>query len=372
MLPSDSNHKYTNNDLVNALGYMAERQICANQGCDLMRNAERFKGKTPHGRTLMGRLAKIRAVEMYDQTMNCFDAVIRLAKSHGLLPSHPVALALDFTDIPYYGHDESPMVVEGRLDRGTCRRYRYAVIKITDKWGDLFLLGLPVGLYADKREIIRKLINFARKHVKIKYVVVDRGFFSTKYLSLFDEMGVRYLMPGVKNNRIKRIMEKGVGYAKISMKSTTRKKYKVRIRLVFRKSRDGRTVCFATNLPPKKVYGMDLFPQYSQRWGIETGFRVIKHQFMAKTTSNQFRIRMFMFMFSMLLYNVWVIVNAALNRMLFGRQEGQRLISSKLFMIKFYQACEDLDIVFLSSPSSVSCLHFLAISDWTYSQLGLR
>jgi len=64
---------------------------------------------------------------------------------------------------------------------------------------------------------------------------------------------------------------------------------------------------------------------------------------MAKTTSKKYRIRMFLFMFSMLLYNVWVIVNAALNRILYGSQEGLRLISAKLFMIKFYQAYADYE-----------------------------
>jgi len=341
MLPSDSNHKYKNNDLINALGYMAERQLCANQGCNIMRNDERFKDKAPHGRTLLGRLAKIRAAEMYDQITNCYDAIIWVAKSRGLIPSHPVALALDFTDIPYYGRDEGSMVVEGRLERGTTHRYRYAVIKIIDKWGDFFLMGLPVGNYTDKRETIRQLITFARKHVNIKYIVVDRGFFSTKYLSLFEEMGVKYLMPGVKNERVKRLIGEGVRYAQIDMKSTIYRKYRTRIRLLFRKASDGRIVCFATNFKQQQVYGIDLFSLYSRRWNIETGFRVIKHEFMAKTTSTQYRIRMFMFMFSLLLYNIWVIVNAMLNRMLYGRQEGLRLISSKLFMIKFYQACFD-------------------------------
>ena len=50
---------------------------------------------------------------------------------------------------------------------------------------------------------------------------------------------------------------------------------------------------------------------------------------------------MFLFMFSLLLYNVWVVVNATLNRILYGRQEGARLITAKLFMIKFYKAYVD-------------------------------
>jgi len=43
-------------------------------------------------------------------------------------------------------------------------------------------------------------------------------------------------------------------------------------------------------------------------------------------------------MFSMLLCNVWAIVNTALSRVLHGRLEGLRLLFAKLFIVKFYQA----------------------------------
>ena len=342
MLPPDSNHKYKNDDLVNALGYMAERQICANQGCGLMRHDERFKGKAPHGRTLLGRLAKMHSSEIRTQSIRFFDAVFGLAKSRGLVPTHPVALALDYTDVPYYGDSSEVMVVGGQPERGTYSRHRYAVIKISEKWGDLFLLALPMGVLTDDRKTIRELVEFARQRVCIKHIVVDRGFFSAKYFSLFEGMGIKYLMPGVKNKRIQRLIKKGVANTKITMRSKITG-HVAQVGLSFRKASDGNMVCFATNLPPLMIYGNDLFSMYSRRWNIETGFRVIKHEFMAKTTSKKYRIRMFLFTFSMLLYNVWVIVNAALNRILYGKQEGLRLVSAKLFMIKFYQAYADYE-----------------------------
>ena len=176
--------------------------------------------------------------------------------------------------------------------------------------------------------------------MRIKHIVVDKAFFNSKYISLFDEMGVRYLMPGVKNKRIVKLIDKGIETTKITMQSKN-KKYVAHVGLAFRKTPDNTVVCFATNLPPLMLYGSDLFALYKRRWNIETGFRVIKHEFMARTTSRRYKIRMFLFMFSMLLYNVWVIVNAALNKILYGRQEGLRLISAKLFMLKFYQAYVD-------------------------------
>ena len=210
MLPSDDNCKYMNDDLVNALGYMAERQICANQGCDLMRNDGRFRHSAPHGRTLLGRLAQMHSSDIRAQSIKFFDTVFRMAKSHGLVPVHPVTLALDYTDIPYYGDTKKVMVVGGKPERGTYYKHRYAVIKISAKWGDLFLMALPIGVLTDQREAIRELIEFARQRVRIKHIVVDKGFFSSKYLSLFEEIGVKYLMPGVKNKRVVRLIKEGM------------------------------------------------------------------------------------------------------------------------------------------------------------------
>jgi len=341
-LPPDSKHKYKNDDLINALGYMAERQICANQGCNLMRNDKRFKDRAPHGRTLLGRLAKMHSREIWNQSIEFFDAVFRLAKSRGLVPTHPVTLALDYTEIPYYGDVRPVMVVGGKPDRGTCYKHKYAVIKISEKWGDLFLMALPMGFLTDERETVRELLKFAMQRLRIKHIVVDKGFFSTKYLSLFERMKIRYLMPGVRNSRIKRLIKRGVETTKITIRSKLTG-YAAHVNLAFRKARDGNVVCFVTNFPPLMLHGTDLFSMYSRRWNIETGFRVIKHEFMAKTTSKRYRLRMFMFTFSLLLYNIWVIVNAALNRILYGRQEGLRLISAKLFMFKFYQAYTDYE-----------------------------
>jgi IS4 transposase len=48
---------------------------------------------------------------------------------------------------------------------------------------------------------------------------------------------------------------------------------------------------------------------YKKRWGIETSYRMIG-QFYPKTTSNSYAIRIFYFVLAVLLYNVWVLLNA--------------------------------------------------------------
>ena len=53
----------------------------------------------------------------------------------------------------------------------------------------------------------------------------------------------------------------------------------------------------------------DFLSSNKKRWGIETSYRMIG-QFYPKTTSNSYAVRVFYFVLAVLLYNVWVLLNA--------------------------------------------------------------
>jgi IS4 transposase len=46
---------------------------------------------------------------------------------------------------------------------------------------------------------------------------------------------------------------------------------------------------------------------YRRRWGIETDFRKIKHDFLAKSGSKDPALRAFYFNFSARLFNIWTV-----------------------------------------------------------------
>lgn len=53
--------------------------------------------------------------------------------------------------------------------------------------------------------------------------------------------------------------------------------------------------------------------EYRKRWGIETGYRDIE-RVRAKTTSSNNSIRVLYFMYSLLLYNAWLLANLIISR----------------------------------------------------------
>jgi IS4 transposase len=79
-----------------------------------------------------------------------------------------------------------------------------------------------------------------------------------------------------------------------------------------------------------------LFFLYGKRWGIESSYRVKKHSYLPKTTSKNYLIRLFYFMFSVLLYNLWILADILIWLALFGVIKEDHLITSKYFGTVFY------------------------------------
>ena len=72
---------------------------------------------------------------------------------------------------------------------------------------------------------------------------------------------------------------------------------------------------------------------YSKRWGIETSYRIKKRSFHAKITSKNYHICLFYFLFSVLLYNLWILADILIWLHLQGNVGEGHLVTSKYFGI---------------------------------------
>ena len=81
-----------------------------------------------------------------------------------------------------------------------------------------------------------------------------------------------------------------------------------------------------------------LMEQYSLRWCIETGYRVIKGN-MAKTRSNSPGLRMLLFIMSVVLYNLWRTarfeIETGVSKAYSGNKNGLKI---RLFMWRMLAA----------------------------------
>ncbi|ELZ29392.1 putative transposase (TCE33) [Halogeometricum pallidum JCM 14848] len=65
------------------------------------------------------------------------------------------------------------------------------------------------------------------------------------------------------------------------------------------------TAVSATNLRVSTDEAEAVCRRYSSRWQIENEYKSIKNDFLAKTSSKDYRVRLFYFVFAVLLHNIW-------------------------------------------------------------------
>ncbi|MFT4965199.1 MAG: IS4 transposase [Halobacteriales archaeon] len=87
---------------------------------------------------------------------------------------------------------------------------------------------------------------------------------------------------------------------------------------------------FVTNMPVSETTAAALAESYRRRWGIETSYRVIG-DFLAKTTSKSFAVRLYYFLFAVALYDIWVLTNVLLGVVFDDAQRDRPLIPSRVF-----------------------------------------
>ena len=172
-------------------------------------------------------------------------------------------------------------------------------------------------------------MTYARQRIKIRKVYADRGFFSGECIQVFYSFGLKFLMPASHFTNVKamlKIMPAPRVINDFPIASTV-------YNLIIITGKDGKKLSFATN---ENYDENDLgFPQrllalYGKRWGIETSYRV-KKGLRPLTTSKNYLIRLFYFLFSCLLYNLWIIADILISISIVGRKKEKHIITAWFF-----------------------------------------
>ncbi len=249
-------------------------------------------------------------------------------------------VAIDFTEWYFYGDKSTFMVVGKEPKDGTSSCYKFITINIVEAGKRFTLLALPVSALdnVSKDKLVRKLLDYALPRIKIRKVYVDRAFFDSKVIRVFDQFHLKYLMPGIRQYNVRQLLK--ITPVPAVIKDFILKDVKLNLVFLEEECKNGKKEkrVFATNeeYDPNDVELLDtLFDQYDKRWGIESSYRV-KKQYLPKTTSKNYMIRLFYFMFAVLLYNLWILADILLWLALFGKVEEDHLITSKLFGTMLY------------------------------------
>jgi DNA-directed RNA polymerase subunit RPC12/RpoP len=311
---------------------------------------------SPHGETLLyhisSKFENIESLMKHFETL--FEKIWFRTQAYNLF-DEPVNISIDRTEIPFYGDINADGVEGKKPEKGT--EFGYIIYTVyVSKSGRRYTLitlplikhkqGIPESRYLyNQNLILRSLLTYAKRKVKIKYVLFDKGFFSADVFKIIDDMGLKYLTICRKDkymvDKTKNLPShsyisdfKYGNYQfnlfmvrkKISHKNNPRKKKEV----IWR---------YATNARPtgdSREWVDTMAKLYPKRWGIETSYRKMKEDFFPKTTSKKYIIRLFYFELVSLFYNLWIFVNIMVFFSLFDDVKRDPIIHAMDFLQEMY------------------------------------
>lgn len=324
---------YNKNNFIDLLIHMALTQDFAENGSKTLKE---LRQSVPDADTLLYHLKNYDDIEALQRAFRIiFEKLWEIARKENLFnPYRRYDIAVDFTDWLFYGDRSAPMVMGRKPERGTNKCYRFATINIVENNRRFTLLALPVTQLDKTEEVLSKLLAYAKQRIKIRKVYVDRGFFSGKCIRIFNKHQLKFLMPCTAYSTVTNLLK--ITQAPCVVKDFRVADIPINVVIV---EEDGKKYAFASN-EDWSENDVDLadkvFRQYGKRWGIETSYRVKKYSFRSKTTSKNYFVRLFYFLFSVLLYNLWILINVFLCLALYGRKTEDYIITSKLFGTIFY------------------------------------
>jgi len=305
-------------------------------GCGTAQGAARFQYRRgehygPHGDTHLRAVKQFDPDEIVDGFNETTDRLLSVIASEASF-RRPITAAIDITTIPYYGDVEEMPMVSGTKD-GEGRAFKFATLSIVGRNIPLVLAVEPVRESSAWDEnppnqihrTVRRLVRRAKEQVPIETVLCDREFDSMRVFQTLSNLGVNYLIPKRIASSEREVIDQmdeddqdiAVESASVHVEAGS---HPMRFLYVPSTSGEGTTV-FATNLRVGPDEAETFCRRYSRRWQIENEYKSIKGDFLAKTSSKDYRVRLFYFVFAVLLYNIWRLTDFLLKAGVDGEME---------------------------------------------------
>lgn len=276
-----------------------------------------------------------------EHLMNAFDTatenILQTIRYEDPFDDRHVVAAVDFTHVPYHvwpwiDKDEEipksayPPMVSGYVDDGELKHgYTFATITIVGNAVPIILGIEPVKEHSDwepadapadsKADVVARLLSRAQQYVDFDEILLDRGFYAKEVRAEIDGRDLLYTMPVPKYEpdyrAIKQIKSKdGVDAAvnhdvPVGIDGDVDHIAEYLYIPATNEDADGNYAVFVTNrdhVAPDEI--AHVTNSYSRRWDIENQYKSVQ-SYLPKTSSTDYRVRLFNFTFAALLYNLW-------------------------------------------------------------------
>lgn len=337
------NAKFTKKDLLDTLVHVASQGDFTNNGANTFQTLNPGK-KTPSGDVMMHHFSKFKSQDEIKEIFeNILNIILKFARrNYNVLKNKKLDVAYDIHDIPYYGKNML-YACNGKPDRGATQFFKFLTCSIVEKGRRFILDVVPISPFDDLDKLMDKSLGKIKNKIKISRVYCDRGFNKINIFRILRKHNLDFLMPMVRTPTVKAHFDKAE-----HCKSRVFKDFKVgkgenqeKVNLILVDDEDGVKRAFVCNFDIAPQIAYRLYGLYGKRWGIETSYRNLEFDFKPKTTSKNYHIRLFYFLFSCCLYNLWVIVNLCVSLAVYGRIKSKPIITAKLFVILLCRVQEE-------------------------------
>jgi len=235
-------------------------------------------------------------------------------------------IAIDLTLIPYHGQPAHDLreIYRSAPKSGTTHFHAYATLAVVHKGHRYTLALVSVQRGEAMKDVVQRLLGIVRRlGLKIKFVLLDKGFFHVAVISYLKCAGHGFIIPAVPRGRkpkppkeptgLRLLLKKKDGYYSHTLTGKVgRKRRSVRV-----------TICVATKKyvhrktgqrrQKKLLYALwkvrrtpdDIRETYRKRFGIETSYRQM-NEARIRTCTRSPRERLLFVGIALVLRNVWV------------------------------------------------------------------
>ena len=235
-------------------------------------------------------------------------------------------IAIDLTLIPYHGKPllDKKEIYRSQAKSGTTHFHAYATAAVVHK-GHRYTLALTRVEYGEKmKTVVRRLLAIVRRRgLKIRYLLLDKGFFSVEVILYLKRADVGFIIPAIVRGRKPKGRKKATGLRALRKKNNGYYRHTLTGKVNDKPRSTRVTICTASKSYTHKktgkrrtkkllyvVWKVRLTPPeiretYRKRFGIETSYRQM-NEARIKTCTRDPTQRLLYVGIALVLRNVWV------------------------------------------------------------------
>lgn len=333
------NGKFTTKDLLDVLVHVALTHDFANNGSFTFREINP-EAKSPSGDLMMYHFSKFDSIfqlrKMFERIL---DVIFNFArKNYNLLQHRKFDIAYDIHKMCYYGKGIS-YTCGGKYERGTSNFIQFLTCSIV-VGGQRFILDVvPIHPLNSIEDLLDGSLARVKNKIKVDKAYLDRGFDRPSVINVLNKHRINFIMPKIRSLTVKDWFDKSeaINSRVVHDFQIGRGEDKAIVNLILVDDRYGIKRAFISNFDIAPCLAYRFYEMYSRRWGIETSYRNCDHDFKPRTTTRNYNIRLFYFLFSTCLYNLWVLVNICISLAIYGRIKDKPIITAKMFAVLLYK-----------------------------------